>query len=270
MLLNNLSSAKLFIFDLDGTVYQSGTLIGDAKNTLQFIRNRGCKIVYLTNNSICTQAEYREKLTALGILEEGDLIYSSLDCAVDFFHKYLKDKKVYAVATQAVRKYLQTQGLDLVNEQDPYQADVVLLTYDKELTYQKIVTANELLVMGKEYIATHPDAVCPTSGISAPDAGTFIEMFKISSGRTPNMILGKPYPFMANFLINNLGICKEQTFMVGDRLYTDILFGVNSGLNTITVLSGETTEGMYKESKIRSDYVLKDINEIPQYIREGR
>ncbi len=268
--MNNLSAAKLFIFDLDGTVYQSGKLIGDAKNTLNFLRDRGSKIVYLTNNSICTQEEYKEKLTALGILEDGDLIYSSLDCAIDFFHNYLKDKKVYVVGTQAVRNYLASQGLDLVNDTDPYQADVVLLTYDKELTYQKIVTANELLVMGKEYIATHPDAVCPTSGISAPDAGTFIEMFKISSGRTPNMILGKPYPFMANFLINNLGFSKEQTFMVGDRLYTDILFGVNSGVNTITVLSGETTESIYKESKIRSDYVLKDINEIPKYIREGK
>ncbi len=268
--MNNLSAAKLFIFDLDGTVYQSGQLIGEAKDTLQFLRNRGAKIVYLTNNSISTQEEYKEKLTALGILEAGDVIYSSLDCTVDFFHKYLKDKKVYAVATKAVRDYLQSQGIDLVNDTDPYQADVVLLTYDKELTYQKIVTANELLVMGKEYIATHPDAVCPTSGISAPDAGTFIEMFKISSGREPNMILGKPYPFMANFLINTLGFSKEQTFMVGDRLYTDILFGVNSGLNTIIVLSGETTESMYKESKIRSDYVLKDINEIPKYIREGK
>ncbi len=268
--MNHLSAAKLFIFDLDGTVYQSGRLIGDAKNTLKFLRDRGSKIVYLTNNSICTQQEYVEKLTALGILEEGDSIYSSLDCAVDFFHKYLKDKKVYVVGTQAVRNYLASQGLELVNDKAPYEADVVLLTYDKELTYQKIVTANELLVMGKEYIATHPDAVCPTSGISAPDAGTFIEMFRISSGRTPNMILGKPYPFMANFLINNLGIAKEQTFMVGDRLYTDILFGVNSGLNTITVLSGETTEGMYKESKIRSDYVFKDINEIPKYIQEGK
>ncbi len=268
--MNKLSDAKLFLFDLDGTIYHDGTLIGDAKNTLTFLRERGCKVVYLTNNSSCTINEYVEKIGRVGILEKEDIIYSSLDCAVDFFKANRAGKKIYTLATENVKNYLIEKGLNIVNDTNPYDADIVLLTFDKELNYKKMVIANDLLVMGKEYISTHPDAVCPTKGISIPDAGSFIEMFKASNGRVPDLILGKPYSYMSDFLIKSLGIKKEQTFMVGDRLYTDIKFGINSGINTITVLSGETTEQMYNESNIRSDYLLKDINEIPKIIKEGK
>ncbi len=266
--MSKLSDAKLFIFDLDGTVYHDGVLIGDAKNTLIFLRERGCKIVYLTNNSAITKDAYVKRLSDIGIFEKDDIIYSSLDCAVEFFKKFRAGKKVYAVATDEVKLYLNSQGLDLVSDSNYCQADVALLAFDKELDYKKIVEFNELLVMGKEYICTHPDKVCPTRGISVPDAGAFIEMFKASSGREPDIILGKPYSYMAEFLIEKLGVSKEQTYMVGDRLYTDVMFGINSGLKTITVLSGETTEREYKKSGIKCDYLLKDINEIVKLISE--
>ncbi len=268
--MNTVSNAKLFLFDLDGTVYHDGEPIGDAKNTLAFLRDNGCKIVYLTNNSSISKQAYIDRLSGIDILGENDIVYSSLDCAVDYFKKYKQGKKIYALCTDVAKKFLEEQGLELVNDKDVYQADVVLLCFDKELTYQKIVIANELLVMGKEYISTHPDFVCPTRGISIPDAGSFIEMFKASSGRTPDIILGKPYSYMADFLLASLGVSKEQTFMVGDRLYTDIMFGINSGINTITVLSGETTKQDYEKSGIKCNYLLKDINEIPKLIKEGK
>ncbi len=266
--MNILANAKLFIFDLDGTVYQDDVLIGDAKNTLNFLRGRGAKIVYLTNNSNCTKKTYEEKLKRLEIFEDGDIVYSSLDCAIDFIKKYRQDKKFYAVASQSVREYLNEQGLNIVNEENAKLADAVLLTLDKEINYDKIITANELLLMGKEYISTHSDLVWPRRGIPAPDAGSFIAMFRASSNREPDIVLGKPYAYMSEFLINSLGVTKEQSVMVGDRLTTDILFGVNSGFTTITVLTGEATLETCNQSKIKSDYVLKDINEIPKLINE--
>ncbi len=257
-------SPKLFLFDLDGTIYHDSVLIGDAKNTLKFIRENDCKIVYLTNNSSCTKVAYEKKLRAVGVLEKEDIIYSSLDCAVDFLKANRAGKKIYSLATKEVRNYLTAQGLFVLDNDNAESADILLLTFDKELDYDKIVIANRLLVSGKEYISTHPDTVCPTCDISIPDAGSFMEMFKSSSGRMPDIILGKPYAYMANYLLSALGEKKENTYMVGDRLYTDIMFGINAGIKTITVLSGETTRETYDKSGIKSDYLLKDINEIPK------
>ncbi len=265
--MNKLVDAKLFLFDLDGTVYHDGALIGDAKKSLEFLRDNGYKIVYLTNNSSVTKLDYEKKLKGVGILEKDDIIYSSLDCAIDFFNKFRAGKKVYALATEKVKEYLKDNGLNLVDDEVAHSADILLLTFDKELDYNKIVIANELLVLGKEYISTHPDKVCPTKGISIPDAGAFIEMLKASSGREPDIILGKPYSYMADFLICGMGVEKNQTVMVGDRLYTDIMFGKNAGILTALVLSGETTVDLYNESGISCDFVLKDINQIPELIK---
>ncbi len=266
--MKNVANTKLYLFDLDGTIYHDGVLIGDAKNTLQTLRANGGKIVYLTNNSSCTKDAYEEKLKKVGIYEEEDVVYSSLDCAVDFFKKNRESKRIYAVATEAVKAYLKAQGLLLVDEENAHEADILLLTFDKELNYQKLVVANELMVLGKEYISTHPDYVCPTRGISIPDAGSFIELFKASNGRTPDLIIGKPYTYMADFLVDSMGIPREQVTMVGDRLYTDIQFGINAGINTVLVLSGETTLQAYEESGKEVDYVLKDVNELPKFLKK--
>ncbi len=260
--MGKINDIQLYLFDLDGTIYHDGELIGDAKNTLRALREGGAKIVYLTNNSSCAKDCYEEKLTNIGIFDERDTVYSSLDCAVDFFTRNRAGKKVYAVASEEVRSFLKNKGIALVDDGHAKEADIILLTFDKELSYEKIVLANELMVLGKEYISTHPDFVCPTKGISVPDAGSFIEMFKASSGRSPDIILGKPYTFMADFLVDRMGIPGKRTAMVGDRLYTDIQFGVNAGIKTILVLSGETTLEQYEKSGVKVDLVLTDINSL--------
>lgn len=262
--MGSIINTKLFIFDLDGTIYHDGILIGDAKNTLQTLRNNGGKIVYLTNNSSRSKKAYVERLKNIGIFESQDVVYSSLDCALDYYKKYKNGKTVYAVATQEVTDYLISNGMKVVDES--VDADIILLTFDTELTYKKIKRANELMVMGKEYISTHPDEVCPSTGISLPDAGSFIKMFKSSSGRLPDVILGKPYTYMADFLVDGFGISKDQITMFGDRLSTDIMFGVNSGINTALVLSGEATLEQAKASGIKIDEIIKDVNELPKIL----
>ncbi len=264
--MKNLADIKLYLFDLDGTIYHDGVLIGEAKNTLQTLRKGGGKIVYLTNNSSTTKKAYLEKLQKVGILEEEDVVYSSLDCAVDFLQKNRKNQKIYAVATGQVCDELKNRSISLVDDEHYLEADILLLTFDKELSYKKLIIANELIVLGKEYISTHPDFVCPTRGISIPDAGSFIELFKASSGRAPDLILGKPYTYMADFLIDTLGVTRAQTAMVGDRLYTDIQFGINAGLTTVLVLSGETTKEMYENSGVTVDCILSDVNELVKYL----
>ncbi len=261
-MLENIKDTKVLMLDLDGTVYLDTDLIGDVKNTLKYFRNKGVKIVYLTNNSSRTDEMYEIRLKNMGIFEDGDMVYSSLDCAIDFINDNFPNQSVYAVANDKVFDVIKGSGLKITKG----EADIVLLTFDSELTYQKIVHANELMVKGAKYIATHPDTTCPSKPVAIPDLGSIIQMFKSSSGREPDFITGKPYDIMAKYIIAKTGANKSQTTMVGDRLYTDIQFGINSGINTVLVLSGETTLKTYKNSSVTVDLVLNDVNELKKYI----
>ena len=253
---------KAALFDLDGTVYIGGKLIPGAKEAINALRRGGIKIVYLTNNSSADAEEYACKLTRLGVLDAADEVCSSLTVGA----KYLKEHncgRVYAVASERVKGYLEKQGIALA--EGGGGADTVFLTYDKELNYDKLVTANRLLYAGANYVATHADKVCPAEGAPLPDAGSFIALFKESSGRLPDVIIGKPYPYMAEYLSEKLNLALSEMLMVGDRLYTDVAFGVNSGLKTALVLSGETTEKTYALSDIKADIVINSIADLPEY-----
>ena len=157
-------------------------------------------------------------------------------------------------------------GVNLLPESRSDEAEVLLLAFDKEITYNKIERANRLLCRGVKYIATHPDKVCPAKECSVPDAGAFIELFKASSGRTPDVIIGKPYPFMAEKFCRETGFSGDDVLMVGDRLYTDIKFGVNAGLKTALVLSGETSLSDYENSEIKAAIVIPDMNALKDYL----
>jgi len=253
----SIKHTKVMMLDLDGTVYLDGELIGDAKNTLNYLRDKGITLVYLTNNSSRTDDAYYERLKNIGIWDDRDVFYSSLDAAIDYLKMNCPNATVYPVATQAVVDHLNEEGIKTGES-----ADIVLLTYDTELNYKKLVKANELIVRGAKYIATHPDVTCPAKGVFVPDTGSFIELLNASSGRRPDLIVGKPYKIMAEMLAKKLGVAPNMITMVGDRLNTDIAFGVNNSLNTILVLSGETNFDMARQSQIKSDAILNDINEI--------
>lgn len=258
--MNTILEKQLFLFDLDGTLYREDEPIGNAIKTLEKLRKAGKKIGYITNNSSRTGEEYVKRLKNIGFWQEGDFVYSALDSAVDYILEKRREKKILAICTKQVFNYLQTTGLNFVNEDNCSNVDDVLITFDKELNYKKIQIANDWLVRGAFYMVTHPDTVCPTKGIAIPDLGSFINMFKTSSGRMPDICLGKPESYMANFISQKTGIPKNKMVMVGDRLKTDILFANNSGFTSVLVLSGVTDKKMASKSKIKADFILQDVN----------
>ena len=258
---NIIKNSKAILFDLDGTIYLEDELIGDVKNTLKTLRENGKQIVYLTNNSSKTDDEYLEKLSRLGIYEKQDIFYSSLDASIDYIKENFKDAKVYPLCTEKVKVYLVKSGINLSEE-----GDTLLACFDKELTYEKIVKANNLIVKGARYIATHPDLVCPAKDVAIPDLGSFIEMFYLSSGRRPDVIVGKPYPQIAKGIMNKLSLKPQEITMVGDRLNTDMAFGINANLNTVLVYSGEATKESYAKSGLTVSLTVKDVNELVKYL----
>lgn len=260
-MLENIKNTKALLLDLDGTVYLDDEVIGDVTDTLCYFREKGIKIVYLTNNSSRTDDEYVAKLKRLGLFDERDVFYSSLDSAVDYLSENHKNQPVYVLATDKVDEYLEKRGIKYSDD-----ADIVLLSFDKELTYQKLVKANALIVKGAKYIATHPDKTCPAKDVFIPDVGSFIGLLKCSSGREPDVIVGKPNRIMAENIVKKLGFRADEITMVGDRLETDIKFGLNCGFNTVLVLSGETDNDKYLKSGLKADLVLPDVNGLKNII----
>lgn len=253
-----LNGTKAVLLDLDGTVYLDETPIGDAAETLNKLRSAGKKLVFLTNNSSRTEAEYRAKLTRIGLWDDRDRVYTSGMAAIDYLLHSRKGASVYLLGTEALKEEFSRAGIAL-NDENP---DICVLAYDIGLTFEKIRRFDAFLRRGTPYIATHPDDVCPTQDGSMPDVGSFIAMFEKSSGRLPDRIIGKPFTDMGDSLCGLLGVAKAEMCMIGDRMHTDIRFGNANGMKTVLVLSGETTEESMRDFPDRPDLVLPSINDL--------
>ncbi len=247
--------ADLFLFDLDGTVYLGNQPIEGAIDTLKALTAMGKRVCFLTNNSSKDKREYVKKLTAMGYPVDLFQIITSTMAAIQFLHTRRPSKSVYPIGTPTFIKSLEEENIPISDD-----ADIVLLAFDTSLTYDKLWHANVLLDKGREFIATHPDTVCPSDVGDMPDVGALMALFECSCGRAPSVICGKPYSPMAEIIGHLFDIPKEKIVMIGDRLYTDILFGVNNGYQSVLVLSGETTREMLNASGIKPTYVFDSIS----------
>lgn len=257
-----LKKTKIFLLDMDGTVYFDDTPIGEMQTTLRLLRRAGKKLVYCTNNSSKTSGEYREKLKRIGLWENGDMVYTSAMATIEYLKRQHAGKSAYVLAREEVKSEFEAAGIPLTEE----KPDVCVLAYDTALTFEKLKKFNEFLVRGSFYAATHPDTVCPALPVSAPDVGSFIELLKCSSGRTPDVVCGKPYEVMGDALSGVLHAEKSEIAIVGDRLHTDIRFANNNGFTAVLVLSGETDADMVPASSDTPDLILNSLNDLTDYL----
>ncbi len=256
-----IAETEYFLLDMDGTLYIGDELIGEMDATLNFLRERGKSIVYLTNNSSKSKQKYIEKLKKLNLWNDKDEVYTSGMATADYINLNFKGKRVYLVGTEALVEEFTESGIMLVDD-DP---DICVLAFDTGLNYEKIEKFNKFISKGAYYIATHPDMTCPAPEVFIPDVGSFIELFKGSSGLTPSLIVGKPYSIMGENLVKKYRSDKSKFAMVGDRLHTDILFGNNCGFHSILVLSGESTLNDIDRLKIQPEIILENFNKIKEF-----
>ncbi len=249
--------ADLFLFDLDGTIYLGDKPIEGSIDTLKKLTAMGKKVCFLTNNSSKDKREYVKKISSMGYPVDLWQIVTSTMATVQFLHTRRPSKSVYPIGTETFVKTLEEEGVPISED-----ADIVLLAFDTSLTYEKLWKANILLEKGREFIATHPDTVCPSDIGDMPDVGAMMALFECSCGRAPSIICGKPYSPMAEIIGHLFDIPKDRIVMIGDRLYTDILFGVNNGFQSVLVLSGETTKEMYAASGIKPTFVFDSVASI--------
>ena len=254
-----LKDKKLFLLDMDGTIYLDNQLFDGTLNFLKYVKDTGGKYIFLTNNSSKSVDKLVEKLKGLGIESDEDDFFTSTNATILELKKK-SYKKIYAFGTRSFVEELEGAGLNVTTElQD--DIDCLCMGFDSELTFKKLEDACILLGRGVDYIATNPDWVCPTWYGYVPDCGSVAEMLYNATKRRPRFI-GKPQPDMALLAISKSGFSPEQTALIGDRLYTDIACGVNAGISTIFVLSGEGTLDDIKNSEAKPQYIYKDIEEI--------
>ena len=256
--------------DMDGTVYLGKQAIPGAFEALTAIRRSGRKISFLTNNSSRTQEQYIERLKGFDFHIGLDEIYTSTLATCVYLNKYHKGARVFALATPQVQREMIVNGVNLVGvshedgtaDKVDERPDIVVVAFDTTLAYARLYQACTYIWQGAKYVATHPDNFCPTDGCPMPDMGGFIAMIDKTLDKQPDVIIGKPCAPMAKAVAETYGLNPDEIAMVGDRLYTDIRFGVDNGMASVLVYTGETSHEMAAASPIKPTIALETFADI--------
>lgn len=255
--MNSLQDKKLFLLDMDGTIYLDEQLFDGVMDFLRYVREIGGRYLFLTNNSSKGVEGYIEKLHRMGIETQKDDFLTSVDATIRYLQEKLPEKKCYVFGTRSFQTQLSAAGIPITDRLED-DIDVLLCGFDRELTFQKLEDACILLNRGVTFVATNPDWVCPTWYGSVPDCGSVCEMLHRATNRRP-VVIGKPQSAMVELALKRTGFSKAQTVIIGDRLYTDIACGINAGIDSVFVLSGEGTENDIETYHIKPTWVFPDI-----------
>lgn len=256
---------KGFIFDLDGTVYLSERLIPGADGVIRLLRERGGKVVFLSNKAIQTRENYAAKLTRLGIPTAPEEVINSSFVMTRYLTKRAPGARVFAIGETPFVEELQRAGFKI--SEDPAQIEWVIASFDRTFDYRKLCIACEALKRGARFVATNPDRTCPVEGGELPDCAGVIAHLEAVTLRKVEAIVGKPSPFTIEATLEILGHPTTECILVGDRIETDIRMGKESGMKTALVMTGVTDEKTLEASPVRPDYVLKSIADLVTLLR---
>lgn len=263
-----LNRKKLFLFDIDGTIAVGDTLFEGSASLLDHIHSIGGKAYYITNNSTRSGADYVKRFQdCFSLQTTEDQFITSGYMTIRFLLENYKDKVIFVLGTDSFIQELQRNGLTVVTRTQP-EIGCIVAAYDSELTYPKLTEiCKALSTTDAPFYATNPDLCCPVDFGFIPDCGAICEMIASSTGKRP-VYLGKPSRKVAELCMEASGFTPEETLVVGDRLYTDIACGINAGVDTCVVFTGEAHREELKQTPYPPDYAFEDINELFNRIRQ--
>ena len=252
----SMKDLKLFLFDMDGTLYLGDQLFSFTTELLAKIKATGGRYMFMTNNSSKSVVAYIEKLHKLGIEATEDEFITSSQATAYYLKNNHPTAKLYVCGTESLKTELRSQGFSITENLD--EVECIVMGFDTELNFKKLHDVSFMLCTRElPYIATNPDYVCPTEFGSVPDCGSVCDMIFNATGKRP-VVIGKPEALMPQLAMARTGYGKEQTVVIGDRIYTDIKSGINAGTVTVLVMSGETTQEILDASPEKPDFVLAD------------
>lgn len=254
---------KGFIFDLDGTVYVSDQLIPDADRVIRLLREKGRKVVFLSNKPIQTREDYASKLTRLGIPTQPDEVINSTFVMTNYLKKIAPQARLFVVGETPFVEELKRAGFQITDE--PKQIEYVVVAFDRTFDYGKLNTAFQAIKLGAHFVATNPDRTCPVEGGEIPDCAGMIAAIEAVTQKKVEVVVGKPSPIMIQSALDVLRLQPADCILIGDRLETDIKMGKDSGISTGIVLSGVTDEEALKKIKhtpSQPDFVFQTIADV--------
>lgn len=257
-----LKDKKLFLLDIDGTVCKGKQLFSGTREFLRDIKENGGQFVFITNNATKSISEYIENFEELGIMTNYTNFVTASYATIRHLKKNYSNQLIYVMGTKSFIRELKRNHILVTTDCEDKNIACVLVSYDSQLTYEKIQDTCELLSTREvDYIATNPDLVCPIEFGFVPDCGAICEMIEHAVKRKP-FFIGKPETAMIDYALKMNHFTKEATIVVGDRLYTDILSGHRAGVETALVLTGEATEEDAKKSQYQPDYIFNSIESL--------
>jgi HAD superfamily hydrolase (TIGR01450 family) len=257
-----LKPIRCFLLDMDGTIYLGERLLAGSLDFLEAVRRSGREVLFLTNNSSRSSAHYVEKLGRLGIAAHADVVLSSGWATGRYLLREHPGKRIFLLGNESLRAEMEGMGI-VIDETHP---DLVLIGYDTTLTYQKMVKVCDFVRAGLPYVATHPDFTCPVDGGFEPDIGAIAAFIHAATGRTPDITIGKPYGEIVRAATDRTGCTPDALAMCGDRLYTDIKTGVDHGITSVLVFTGETTREDLAASDLKPTIAVERLADLVAYL----
>jgi 4-nitrophenyl phosphatase len=257
-----LAQTRAFLLDMDGTFFLGEQLIDGALDFIALLRQQGKGFLFLTNNSSKDRQQYAEKITRLGLPIQADQVLTSGEAAARCLSSDYAGAKLFVVGTPSLEGEFRAAGFVL----DDPRPEVAVVGFDTALTYAKLWKLCDLVRAGLPYVATHPDLNCPAPGGFMPDIGATIAFVKASTGREPDLVVGKPSRLMAEAAAQKLGLPLEALAMIGDRLYTDIALGQAAGIPSVLVLSGETRLEDVSRSPFQPDDTFENLGALAAWL----
>jgi 4-nitrophenyl phosphatase len=232
-----------YVFDLDGTIYLGDELLPGARRLVETLRERGAGVRFVSNNPTRDLAQYAEKLAGLGLPTPVEEIVNTTVTMTRWLLDHHPEAVVFPVAEEPLRRALAEAGIR--TSEDPAEIDIVVASYDRGFDYRKLQIAFDAIWFHRRatLVATNPDRFCPLpGGRGEPDCAAVTAAIETCTGTTCRAIVGKPDPAMLVAALQGLDVAPADCLVVGDRLATDIRMGIDAGMPTALVLTGDTQE----------------------------
>ena len=256
-----LNDVKLFVLDMDGTVYLGNNMIEGSLDFIHKVKETGRNFIFFTNNASRVPSFYKEKLAKMGLeVEESDVVTAG-DVTAEFLKTYYPGKRVYLNGTPLLENSFKEKGINLVDD----EPDVAVQSFDTTLTYEKLDKICRFVRNGVPFVATHMDTNCPTEDGFMPDCGAMCDLITSSTGVKPRF-LGKPFKETVDMVLEITGFKRDEVAFVGDRIYTDVATGVKNGAKGFLVLTGEADMQTVAESEVEPDCIYDSLYEMSKYL----
>ena len=261
-----------YVFDLDGTIYLGDELLPGARRLVLKLREMDKRVVFLSNNPTKDPEMYVEKLTNLGLPTDASEVVNTVVTMTQWLLQNHPDATVFPIGEEPLKNALREAGIQM--SEDPELIDIVIASYDRGFDYRKLQIAFDAIWFHKRamLVTTNPDRYCPfPGGRGEPDAAAIVGAIEGCTGAKCQVNVGKPDPIMMKTIMDLMGLDAKDCVMSGDRLYTDIRMGLDAGMPSAVVLTGDTTAESLAEEPEENvpEYVLARIDHlIPTDLRE--